>query len=74
MSSHHITRSSQDLEEFYLDEVIERASLDCQHVPETPCLACLIGELSRESLFEEVKNRRVRREDGMQRLLRDVLG
>jgi len=69
----HTTRSTQDLEEFYLDEIIERASLACTHVPEAPCLECLVGELSRESL-EEMKTRRIRRTDGMERLLRDVLG
>ena len=69
----HLTRSTQDLEEFYLDEVIDRASVGCEHVAEPPCLQCLIGELGFEH-FEEVKRQRPRRSDGLERLLRDVLG
>lgn len=69
----HSTRSTQDLAEFYLDEVIDRASIGCEHVEEPPCLRCLIGELGFEH-FEEVKRRRERRTDGFERLLRDVLG
>jgi hypothetical protein len=71
MSSH--LRHDQDLEEFYLDEVIDRASVGCEHVEEPPCLRCLIGELGFEH-FEEVKRLRERRSDGFERLLRDVLG
>jgi hypothetical protein len=73
MPTRNLTRSSQDLEEFYLDELIDRASVACQHVSEPPCLRCLVGELGFEQ-FEAVKQQRPRRDDGMQRLLRDVLG
>jgi hypothetical protein len=71
--SSNLTKSAQDLEEFYLDEVIDRATVGCEHVAEPPCLRCLIGELGFEH-FEEVKRQRPRRTDGFERLLRDVLG
>ena len=71
--SSHLTRNTQDLEEFYLDELIDRASVACEHVAEPPCLQCLIGELGFEH-FHEVKRQRERRTDGFERLLRDVLG
>lgn len=73
LMSSHLTRSTQDLEEFYLDEAIDRASVGCEHVEEPPCLKCLIGELGFEH-FEVVKRQRERRDDGYERLLRDVLG
>jgi len=73
MSIRNLTRTTQDLEEFYLDELIDRASIACEHVAAPPCLRCLIGELGFERLAE-VRRQRERRDDGLQRLLRDVLG
>jgi hypothetical protein len=71
--SSQFSEGNQDPEEFYLDEAIERASIGCEHVDEPPCLRCLVGELGFER-FQEVKSQRPRRDDGFERLLRDVLG
>jgi hypothetical protein len=67
--SSQFSEGNQDPEEFYLDEAIERASIG----DEPPCLRCLVGELGFER-FQEVKSQRPRRDDGFERLLRDVLG
>jgi hypothetical protein len=67
------TQCTPELEELYLDRIIERASIVCAHMPHGPCLRCLVGSLDQQRLAE-VRGRRERRTDGLDRLLRDVIG